>query len=69
MSFSMAPSQTDAGFFERIHLVDRLVAAANFALDYWWIWPVAALVLWAALRLRSQHALAGKLDVLIATEK
>jgi LemA protein len=62
MSPPIAPSPTDTGFFDRIHLVDRLVTAANFALDYWWIWPVIAFVLWAALRLRSQHALSGKLD-------
>lgn len=62
MSLPIAPSQADTGFFDRIHLVDRLVTAANFALDYWWIWPVAAFVLWAALRLRSQHALSGELD-------
>ncbi len=62
MSSPIAPNPTETAFFDRIHLVDRLVTAANFALDFWWIWPLAALVLWAVLRLRSQHALAGKLD-------
>lgn len=54
MDSSSFASQTD--------LFGRLVRATNFALDYWWVWPVVALILWMALRLRSQHALLARLD-------
>ena len=40
----------------------RLVRATNFVLDHWWIWPLAILVLWLGLWLKSRHALAARLD-------
>ena len=49
-------------FFKAIDLYGRAVRAANFALDHWWLWPVAAVGLWVVLRLRSQHNLIGRLD-------
>lgn len=39
-----------------------MVRAANFALDHWWIWLLAAAALWLALKIRSQHALIAQLD-------
>jgi LemA protein len=49
-------------FGEAIGLFDRLVNAANFMLDYWWVWVALAVVLWLALKVRSQHALIAGLD-------
>ena len=53
---------TDQTFLQAIDFSGRMVRAANFALDQWWIWLVAAAVLWLALKLRSQHALIAQLD-------
>jgi LemA protein len=49
-------------FFQAIDLSGRLVRASNFALDHWWLWPVLGIVLWLALKIRSQHALIARLD-------
>jgi LemA protein len=53
------PEQT---FTESIDWWGRLARAANFTLDYWWLWPLLAIAIWLALKLRSQHALLGMLD-------
>jgi len=53
---------TDQTFLQAIDISGRMVRAANFALDQWWIWLVAAAVLWLALKIRSQHALIAQLD-------
>ncbi|MFD1950296.1 LemA family protein [Sphingomonas arantia] len=50
------------GFAEATDLSGRLVRATNFALDYWWIWPIVLFLLWLGLKLRSQHALIAQLD-------
>ena len=49
-------------FLQAIDFSGRMVRAANFALDHWWLWFVIGAVLWLALRIRSQHALLGQLD-------
>jgi LemA protein len=56
---SAASTQT---FAEAIDLWGRLARAANFALDHWWLWPLLLFLLWAVLKVRSQHALLGQLD-------
>jgi LemA protein len=53
---------TDQTFLQAIDFSGRMVRAANFALDQWWIWLVAAAVLWLTLKIRSQHALIAQLD-------
>ena len=53
---------TDQTFLQAIDLSGRLVRAANFALDQWWIWLLAGAALWLVLKIRSQHALIGQLD-------
>jgi LemA protein len=52
----------DQTFSQAIDIWGRMVRAANFALDYWWIWLLAAAALWLALKIRSQHALIAQLD-------
>jgi LemA protein len=52
----------DQTFFQAIDLSGRMARAANFALDYWWIWALAAAAIWLALKIRSQHALLAMLD-------
>ena len=54
-----ADSQT---FSQAIDISGRLVRAANFALDHWWIWILAAAAIWLAFKIRSQHALIARLD-------
>ncbi len=49
-------------FSEATDLFGRMVRAANFALDYWWVWLSVAFFVWLAFRLRSHHALLAKLD-------
>lgn len=49
-------------FASQIDLNGRMVRSATFALDYWWLWPLALLILWMALKLRKQHAMLAKLD-------
>ncbi len=49
-------------FLQSIDMSGRLIRAANFALDQWWLWLVMAAVLWLALKIRSQHALIAQLD-------
>ena len=49
-------------FLQSIDLSGRLIRAANFALDQWWLWLVIGAVLWLALKIRSHHALIGQLD-------
>jgi LemA protein len=53
---------TDQTFLQAIDISGRMVRAVNFALDQWWIWLVAAAVLWLVLKIRSQHALIAQLD-------
>ena len=53
---------TDETFLEAIDISGRMVRAANFALDQWWIWLLAGVALWLTLKIRSQHALVGQLD-------
>jgi LemA protein len=52
----------DQSFVDATDLFARAVATANFALDNWWLWPLAGLVLWTGFALRDQHALLSKLD-------
>jgi len=52
----------DQTFSQAIDIWGRMVRAANFALDHWWIWLLAAAALWLALKIRSQHALIAQLD-------
>jgi LemA protein len=52
----------DPTFLQSIDLSGRLIRAANFALDQWWLWLVIAAVLWLALKIQSQHALIAQLD-------
>lgn len=52
----------DQTFLQAIDFSGRMVRAANFALDQWWIWPLAGAALWLVLKIRSQHALIGQLD-------
>ena len=52
----------DQTFAQAIDISGRMVRAANFALDHWWIWLLAAAALWLVLKVRSQHALIAQLD-------
>lgn len=52
----------DQTFSQAIDIWGRMVRASNFALDYWWIWLLAAAAIWLALKIRSQHALIAQLD-------
>jgi LemA protein len=52
----------DQTFSQAIDISGRMVRAANFALDHWWIWLLAAAAIWLALKIRSQHALIAQLD-------
>lgn len=52
----------EQSFSEAIDWWGRLTRAANFALDFWWLWLLAGLALWIALKLRAQHALIAMLD-------
>jgi LemA protein len=52
----------EQSFADAVDWWGRLTRAANFMLDYWWLWLVLGVALWIALRLRSQHALIGMLD-------
>ena len=49
-------------FSEATDLFGRMVRAANFALDTWWVWVAVAFFVWLAFRLRGHHALLAKLD-------
>lgn len=49
-------------FSQSIDLSGRLIYITNFALDHWWIWPLAAAAIWLTLKIRSQHALLAQLD-------
>ena len=49
-------------FSQAIDLSGRMVRAANFALDHWWVWLLAAVAIWLMLKIRSQHALIAQLD-------
>ena len=53
---------TDQTFSQAIDLSGRMVRAANFALDHWWVWLLAAAAIWLMLKIRSQHALIAQLD-------
>src|SRR6201991_3176287 len=52
----------DSTFLQSIDWSGRLIRAANFALDHWWLWLLAAAAIWLALKIRSQHALIAQLD-------
>jgi LemA protein len=52
----------DQSFAQATDLSGRLIGATNFALDHWWVWLVLGAMLWIVLKLRSQHALLGRLD-------
>lgn len=52
----------DQTFSQAIDLSGRMVRAANFALDHWWVWLLAAAAIWLLLKIRSQHALIAQLD-------
>src|ERR1700759_5799906 len=52
----------DQTFAQAIDISGRMVRAANFALDQWWIWLLAPAALWLVLKVRSQHALIAQLD-------
>ncbi|HZF95227.1 MAG TPA: LemA family protein [Allosphingosinicella sp.] len=52
----------EQSFLQAIDWWGRLARAANFMLDHWWLWLVAGLALWIALKLRARHALIGMLD-------
>jgi LemA protein len=52
----------DQTFSQAIDISGRMVRAANFALDHWWIWLLAAAAIWLVLKIRSQHALIAQLD-------
>ena len=49
-------------FSEATDLFGRMVRAANFALDTWWVWLSLAFFVWLAFRLRAHHALLAQLD-------
>ncbi|SDO71550.1 LemA family protein [Afipia sp. GAS231] len=53
---------TDQTFLQAIDFSGRMVRAANFALDQWWMFLLAGAALWLVLKIRSQHALIGQLD-------
>lgn len=53
---------TNTNFAVETDLHGRLVRATNFVLDHWWIWPLALLALWIALKIRAVHALLAQLD-------
>jgi len=52
----------EQSFSQAIDWSGRLARAANFMLDFWWLWLVLGFVLWLALRLRAQHQLLAMLD-------
>lgn len=49
-------------FAQATNLSGRAIRATNFILDHWWLWFLLLAVLWIGLKVRSQHALIGKLD-------
>lgn len=49
-------------FAQATDLNGRAIRATNYALDHWWLWLVLLALLWLVLKVRSQHALVGKLD-------
>ncbi len=64
MPTASLPTSGELSFADAIDLPGRLVRAANFALDNWWLWPALVLgfAVWLALKLRAEHALLGQLD-------
>jgi LemA protein len=54
--------QTSPTIAEATDLKGRAINAINFALDYWWLWIVLAIVLWAGWKLFRQHQLLAELD-------
>lgn len=53
---------SEAGFWQTIDLFGRSTRAANFLLDYWWLWLIALFGYWLYRRVQSEHALLGQLD-------
>src|SRR5690242_8177078 len=49
-------------FSDATDLFGRLVRAANFAMDYWYLWVALGFFVWLAFRLRAHHALLAQLD-------
>lgn len=58
----MADPTSGQNFVEAIDLSGRLVHAANFAVDHWWLWLSLGVALWIARQIRTQHVLLAKLD-------
>lgn len=49
-------------FAQATDLSGRAIRSTNFLLDHWWLWLILLALLWLGLKVRSQHALVGKLD-------
>jgi LemA protein len=60
--FKMILVASSQSFFEATDISGRLIRATNFALDHWWVWLIVGMIIWSALRIRSQHALIAQLD-------
>src|SRR5262249_38424211 len=52
----------DQTFSQAIDISGRMVRAANFALDHWWLWLPAAAAPARVLKIRPQHALIAQID-------
>ena len=49
-------------FTQATDLTGRAIRSTNFLLDHWWLWLILLALLWLGLKVRSRHALVGKLD-------
>lgn len=58
----MAASANRQTFSQAIDFEGRMIHAANFALDHWWLWLTLGVLVWVALKVQSTHALLGRLD-------
>lgn len=52
----------NTNFAEATDLSGRAIRSTNFLLDHWWLWLILLAGLWLVLKVRSQHALVGRLD-------
>ncbi len=52
----------NGSFAEATDLSGRAIRSTNFLLDHWWLWLILLAALWLVLKVRSQHALVGRLD-------
>jgi LemA protein len=52
----------NGNFAQATDLTGRAIRSTNFLLDHWWLWLILLALLWLGLKIRSQHALVGKLD-------